>query len=474
MNISKQMQRQELGDAEIFADMYRDKVVYDHNEGLWYVFDEHTWKVDNKSSITKMVDGVAKVYEQEIARLNIFSDEHAYKFWRARINHLRRQSGIHNVLNLAKSYVPLEDEWDDQPMLLACPNGVINLEKGELRDGQPQDYLRTAIPTEYNKDAVAPRFKQFLDEIFDGDTEIIEFVQRLFGYAITGHSIEHVLPIFYGPEGRNGKDTLLETIHNVLGGDVVAPLSKEVLLSGHQNPGVAAPFLYELIGKRLVYADETSEGARFDEGQIKQITGGAPFPAKKLYQQPTTVYPKYLIVIMTNSKPKVDADDPAMWERLFVVSFTQRFVEKPKYNNEHKVDKYLKSKLKSEASGILNWLIAGCLEWQKRGSLDIPESVRLETEDYKDEQAGLDTFIESECVLDNNERILVSDFYTSFSEFADVRQSRKFQSAVTRKMAARGFGKKRFGEGYCFCGLRLKPTPSEEFEELIALNANHA
>jgi putative DNA primase/helicase len=466
LNLAQKIQLHEVGDAQVFAEMYEDKLVFDHDEERWYFFNGIIWERDKKKRVYQLVDNVAKAYENAMSSLGIQGNQ--MRFWYGRINRLRKVRGINSTLNLAQSYLPFTEKWDANPYLLAVENAVIDLRTGEGREGKPDDWLRTQSDVEWKGlNEPAPRFEQFLEEIFDGDTEIIEFIQRLFGYAITGLSVEHVLPILYGPEGRNGKDTLMKAIHNVLGNELVSPISKEVLLSGTRSPGASAPFLFELIGKRLVYADETSEGAGLDEGQIKMLTGGAPFIAKELYHQPVTVSPQYLILIMTNFKPKVNVDDPAIWERLCVVTFSQRFVENPKYDNEHKVDKFIDQKLEDEASGILAWLVRGCLEWQKRGSLDIPEKVRMDTEEYKDEQAILDNFLDQECYIDRTQKVQCSDLYDAIKEHSDGELN---QRQIANKLRARGFYKKRETNGVFWHGLQFKQRKEDIIEELAEWN----
>lgn len=160
-----------------------------------------------------------------------------------RAGSLRYRGRINNVLALAASQPALAltgDEWEQNPMLLAVSNGIINLATGHFTPGNPTDYIRTAAPTPWQgTNAPASRWEQFLQEIFARDAEFIAFMQRLLGYAITGQTTEHVLPILWG-KGRNGKETLLETLRNVLG-ELAAPASKDVLMDSNRNPGSATP-----------------------------------------------------------------------------------------------------------------------------------------------------------------------------------------------------------------------------------------
>ena len=114
-------------------------------------------------------------------------------------------------------------------MVFGCKNGVIDLKTGDLRKGNPEDYIQKAAPTKWSGLTVrCPTWKSFLLDVFEGDRKIVDFIQRLLGYALIGKTTEHIFPILYG-QGRNGKDTLLETIGQVLG-PLAGPLQSEMLL----------------------------------------------------------------------------------------------------------------------------------------------------------------------------------------------------------------------------------------------------
>jgi putative DNA primase/helicase len=79
------------------------------------------------------------------------------------------------------------DEWDKDPMLLGVPNGVIYLRTGVLREGRHEDFIRTIAPTIFHGLYFpAPIWERFISDIFNGDKELIAYIQRLLGYGITG------------------------------------------------------------------------------------------------------------------------------------------------------------------------------------------------------------------------------------------------------------------------------------------------
>ena len=168
-----------------------------------------------------------------------------------------------------------------------------------------------------------------------------------------------------------------------------------------------------------------------------------------------------MIVITSNSKPAVDADDDALWERLICVEYTERFVDRPVYDNEHLPDKYLKDKLAAESSGILAWLVKGFLEWQEKG-LMIPESVMYNTDEYREEQDSLGRFIKDECIKDENAKVNVTKLFDRYAKWASVDGVKKLSRRdFARKMEDR-HPKTRLAQGVFYFGLTIKSDVEQE------------
>ncbi len=239
----------------------------------------------------------------------------------------------------------------------------MNLQTGQLDPGDPADYIRTVAPTAWiGLDTPAPRWQQFLGEIFAGDDALIQFVLRILGAAISGTAQEHILPVFWDPQGRNGKDTLFKVLGIILG-PYAGAVSSDVLIDQKfgRSAGSATPHLMSLRGKRLVWVSETTMEARLNVSQVKHLTGGGEIPARLLNQQETRLKPTHILFLLTNYRPQIPADDDPIWERVKLIAFTQRFIDEPTLPNEHKRDPTLVETLSSEVSGILASLVRGCL-----------------------------------------------------------------------------------------------------------------
>jgi putative DNA primase/helicase len=399
--------RGEMGDAELLARLFADQICFDHAEDKWFLYRGHNWQTDRRDEVVGLVaNAVAAQYLYVAAQKRKDGNPELADTLTDRAKLLRYRNKINNVLTLAKSQTALAlsgDEWDAKPMLLAVANGVLDLTTGDFRAGNPRDYVRTGAPTEWRGlNEPAERWEKFLSEIFAGDTALVGYVQRLLGYAITGAANEHAFPVLYG-EGRNGKDTLLETFIAVLGGTEVcgfaSPVSSDVLLDSGKNPNAPTPHLVALRGKRLCWVNESNEGARLNVSQVKQLTGGGTIVARPMYGDVITFKPQHLLMLVTNHKPRANADDYALWQRLVLIPFNQKFVENPSAPNEHARDTRLAEKLRGEASGILAWLVRGALEWQRQG-LNPPMSVQSATSEYQADEDDISKFLVEKCVVD--------------------------------------------------------------------------
>ncbi len=482
---------EEEGDARLYAHLFQGKCVYDHTEGGWYEWHEHHWERDECKHALLLASGpLASVYldasaqlAEEAAQAERHLDPDLLKSMKADDPHLRRyerlkaMTGVligrakalkklkraQAILTYAQAYLCITSrEWDTNPWLLACTNGVLHLQTGNLQPGKPEDYIRTAIPTAWEGlDTPAPRWEQFLQEIFQEKPEqerdaLIAFFQRLLGYGITGSTVHHIFSILYGEEGRNGKDTLLDTLKDVLG-PLVGAVSNDLFVAQEKfrASGAPTPHLCDLQGKRLVWGSETRQGDKLNIAQIKLLTGGGEISARQLHGRQFSFAPTHKLLLMTNYKPHADARDQAFWSRACLIEFGIRFVEHPQAPNEHQADTKLKEKLKQERSSILAWLVRGCLAWQQHG-LAIPSFILLATERYRDEEDKILQFLNECCVIRPEASVKASALYEAYKNWCEENQfGRGMNATLFGNEMSKRFEKKSTKIGRVYQGIGL-------------------
>ena len=186
-----------------------------------------------------------------------------------------------------------------------------------------------------------------------GNGELQRFLQRYVGYCLAGLTTEHVFVFAYGT-GANGKSTFLNTVAGIFGDyATVADMSTFIASAGERHPTDLA----KLAGARLVVAQETQRGRRWDETKVKAITGGDRITAVSCARTSLTSRRNSNCSVAGNHKPKLNSVDEAMRRRLLLVPFT---VQIP----PHERDTELPHKLQAEWPAILRWCVNGCLQWQ--------------------------------------------------------------------------------------------------------------
>lgn len=436
----------ELGDGMLYAAVHAGCFIFNATTGEWLNWAGHHWERDIIGRAVSAVEGVAMTYLGEARRLvdvinKAIKDkqtdqsthyqgiqERIYK----RIGRLRSDRGRTNTIKFARinqsNGMSIEgDDLDSNPWLLGCNNGVIDLRTGILRPGRPSDKIFKSTRIDYpGIDAPSPTWDRFLHEVFNGDGNIIAFLGRLFGFAVTGLTIENVMPILIGI-GRNGKGTIVETILHVLG-DYAAPIQSETLLDQGRSRSASGPSpeIMQLKGLRVAFASETDEARRFSLSRVKWLTGSDTLIGRNPHDKYNTSFlPSHTLFLSTNHAPGASAQDYAFWERVCMIKFPLSFVDRePVEEFERRADKGLKETLKSEAPAILAWLVRGCLEWQQAG-LDPPPSVKAARDEYQREEDDLSDFIEATCYLDARSECGATKLYQAFRSWWEEHVSKK-------------------------------------------------
>jgi putative DNA primase/helicase len=434
------------GDAELFAELHRGRFRYDHSAGCWFVWNGHHWIEDRMEEDLTGFGDVVSLYEGEVERLRwrmsradkrtrgsdskILSAE--MEVYASKINLLHKLNWKRAVLKLASagrgSLAITGDEWDSHPLELGCCNGVIDLRTGKLRPGRQSDHIKTVCPTEYHgPDNRVPKWEQFL--------------QRLLGYAITGLTTEHIMPIFCG-QGRNGKGTLIEVLGHVLG-PLAGPIQSEMLLeqSRSRSSSSPSPDIMALRGRRLAWASETDEGRRLDISKVKWLCGGDTLVGRAPYAKHEVSFkPMHQLFLLTNNRPAVSADDYALWQRMILIPFDISFVDNPRAPNERKRNPRILEELKSEASGILSWLVRGCLAWQEEKRLNPPHVIREATARYRQSEDLIGQFIDECCAVGPGKEVKAGDLYKAYKDWCASNGHSSLSQTKFGKRIKRQFG----------------------------------
>jgi|SRR5665213_390140 len=342
------------------------------------------------------------------------------------------------------------EELDADPWLLNVANGIIDLRTGRLMP-HSREALCTKLASVALVDAKCPRFLRFLDEITGRDAELIGFLQRLFGYSLTGLTTEQCFALLYGM-GANGKSTLLAVLRFLLG-DYFCQADFGTFLA-HPSQGPRND-IARLRGSRVVVSSEAGEGKQLDESLIKMLTGGDKIAARQLYREAIEFDVTFKLWLAANHRPDIRGVDEGIWRRVRLIPFDVQIPEAER-------DPNLLDALKAELSGILGWALDGCIAW-RAGGLMAPERVLVATQDYREESDVMGTFLSDCCDIGTGYSVSASQLFMSYQAWAGHNGLRGMSNtAFGRKLGDRGFGTTRDSSGRTErLGIRL----SKELEE---------
>lgn len=478
-HIADCLKANELGDGILYAELQRGRYLYNKSSEEWLSWIGHHWERDIMESCLSAAEDVVDLYLKESGDIcgrigeahNKDNQESVSKLQKLqrdllrRVTKLRTARGRKNCLHFAhsnKNSIAIRgEELDSKPWLLACANGVIDLQTGKIRDGLSDDYLLKSSPVDWQGiDCPRELWDKTLSEIFSFNQDLVDFVQRLFGCAIVGRRTEDILAVFSG-RGRNGKGLIVDAVSRVMG-NLAGPIQSDMLLDQGKYKSSAGPTpdIMMLRGMRIAFASETDEYRRFSTARVKWLTGGDELTGRNPHDKyPTTFTPTHTLILLTNHKPHAPDDDFAFWSRMILVPFPISFTndEEPSENIRPE-DKTLPDKLKAEDPGILAWLVEGCLLWQKCG-LDPPPAVLEATKEYQRDEDLLAEFLDEHCLLEDDAEIGATEIYEKFEKWYEdfiggrrVPKQKKFGQMMTRK-----FEKRKINGVYRYFGVGLAP-----------------
>lgn len=446
----------DLGNARRLVAEYGEDLRYVEQWKSWLAWDGRRWERSLGGQVQRCAKEVCDLLYDDAAEA---LQEHNADRAKRLILHAEKSAAafrVRSMLELAaseKEVAARPEQFDTDPWLLNVENGILNLKTGELKPHDRNAHLTKLAPVAFDQAATAPRWALFLREIMDGNEEMITFLQRAVGSALTGDVSDQAIFFFHG-EGNNGKTKFLEAIRALLG-DYAQDANFSAFLDYTERGGAASPDIMKLRGARFVTAVEASKNRSWNTGLIKKASGGDPISGRHLYQEEFSFLPSFKLFFSANHRPKVNDNSAGFWRRMRLVPFNVIIPEA-------KRDPHILDKLKAELSGILNWALAGCLDWQQHG-LGAPKEVTEATEAYQEENDPLSEFIDTKCELDGESFTPFSEAYDAYKHWlhenlgpeAKPLGSKTFTTTLCDRS---GVKKEKRGDQRGFQGLKITPN----------------
>jgi len=445
----------DLGNARRLVALHGQDLRYCHAFGKWLVWDSTRWKLDATNEVTRrMFDVVRQMHDQAACETSRAQRE-ALENWARKSESDGKICAAISLAQSQRELVITPDELDQQPWLLNCENGTLDLRTFELCPHRREDYLTQKAGALYDPNATCPTWDAFLNQITDGKLRLQAFLQRAVGYSLTGLTSEQCVFLLWGT-GQNGKTTLLEAVRAVMGNYAQHAEFSTFL---HVRNRSIRNDLAALRGARYVTAIEADPGERLSESTIKTVTGGDPITARFLHREFFTYRPTYKLFLAVNDKPQVRGMTKGTWRRIRLIPFTMPIPEE-------KQDRHFLDKLRPELSGILAWAVRGCAAWREPG-LEPPPEVVEATEGYREEMDIVGAFLSECCVPERDAVVTARDLYSRYTAYCERTGERRLtQRDLGLMLAQRGHAMVRLGKTRtrAWRGLRLEACEGDATE----------
>jgi putative DNA primase/helicase len=452
------IQRSDAGNARRLLEAHGRDICYHAERNEWLIWDGKRWATDgngrqvagkmkavlqelrNESlaiieELEPVVQGFGKTLTDEqkatAARYDKAVKDYAWSITSESDRHVA--AAVRQAASEAGVTIVHENDLDLDSLLFNLQNGTYELATNCFREHRREDYITKIAPAAYSSLAGCTRFLEFLSEIFPDNQALIDYVQRLLGYCLSGLTTERILPFLIG-QGSNGKSVLCNVMLRGVFGKEQEAYGMEssfttFTTSRYSSPDKPRNDLIRMRGKRFVTASESDDPhVKVDTALLKRISGNDDMAVRANFRQEVQFTPQAKVFLRMNNEPRILDDTEATWDRVKKINFGRRFTEEEK-------DPQLTEKLLAESSGIFNWLLEGWKLFQtarqtNEVALPEPPEVRMATQEYRQEQSQVARFFadsyrvaEGEC-----EPILAAEIYETYKRWAQ-QQGERFQKS---------------------------------------------
>ncbi|WP_296876240.1 phage/plasmid primase, P4 family [Thomasclavelia sp.] len=446
--------KRELDVTKWFSLCIRDILVYNADDKQFWYFNGKYWEADNcsvfaQSQADYFCDAI-KMYSNHLDSVtqkkgghNFKAKYYAVESYIKAINNLGKFGNRAKLLkDVAHRISVCYEDFDKDKNLINCQNGTYDIRNKVFRKHRSEDLITKITPVVYKEDAVSDDWNKFLNEVMDEDQSKVEYLQKLFGYCLTGSTVQGQMYIFYGETTRNGKSTMTETVSYVLGRNKGYSSNSQPDMIAQKKMYSRGPSedIARLKGVRAVFISEPPKNMVLNCALIKQLVGEDTVTARKLYGHEFEFMPECKIIMHTNYLPRFYDESLVKGNKLVVITFNRHF-------SEEEQDHTLKKRLQEEdnVSGIFNWMLKG-LEMYESEGLKKPSSIEQDTSTYYSMNDYVGNFIAEHLIPMDDAVENGTSIYNRYKEFCkaekiEVCSNREFYKALEEHGVAIDHGK---------------------------------
>jgi P4 family phage/plasmid primase-like protien len=381
-------------------------MIYNSSRG-WLKWDGKKW---NDCTDVSAIDEVRRILGGMRARMIVAgmrSDKQIVKV----LNNLSSEWKIRAITRLLRGVVEVSnDMFEEDPDLLNCDNGVVNLRTGELLDHDRSYYMTRITEAKYLPGSRFnnPLFDRMIQAV---NPEVRDWFQERLGQAATGYTPDDDSVLFLIGPGANGKSTWMTAAKHALG-EYAEFVSDRVLFP---TKGAHPTERTTLQNLRLAILEEISESTYLNSMALKQTVGVSKMSARKIAKDEISWTPTHSLMIATNYTPRVPENDTGTWRRMHKMEWNEPIV--PDRTVRSRVD------LGEVNEAMLDWIVEGSKRWYAAGKLlpDLPAKIERANQEWKESSDPLYGFVEDELVLDPTSHILSMELFNAANDYVMSR-----------------------------------------------------
>ena len=428
--VDGKIQFTDITNTSYFLKAYGNDVRYCITWKKFLFWNGTCWDIDNRGRVEERC---VKFIHQMYRGLRYITDTKMRIDFEAHLLRSESYRRIQSMVGMLKmsEEIKVEDwELDKDNYLFNVEGLTLNLKTAKAKAPDFLNLITKKSRFKFEKDADCPTWKLFLQQIFNSDMELIRFIQKAVGYALSGDVSEQCLFILWGT-GANGKSTFLNVLQHLFGDYACSTMIETFMKKSSEKSNDLA----RLKGARLVTTSEIEQGQPLSESLIKIVTGEDELTARFLYGEYFSFKPTFKIFMATNHKPKIRGADNGIWRRIKMIPFTVTIPPEQRY-------KKLTEKLIAENSGILNWLIKGYAMWAKEGLTDEPAAITEANQEYRFDMDSVGTFVMECFSIDASMKWKLNNtvLYNTYLKWCSKNNERAVsQKSLTIRMQEKGF-----------------------------------
>ncbi len=416
--------------SQAFLDARRDRLRFCPDLESWLHFSpDQGWRRDETGvAYATLLEFARQLVVEGLEEAKKLEDPQTFVRDLTRLKDRRRLDPALHLSTTDPRIVVRALDLDSRPEVIACTNGIVDVLTGNFTPFDRQILVTRRLAVAFDPDAKAPIWDRFLSEV-QPDPTMRAFLQRLLGSALFGAVRDHILPFHHGT-GANGKSTALETVLDLFGG-YGAKLTNSLVYATRNG---ASPYLElaGLFGARLAIGQENAQGGSLNEELLKAITGGDRVKGRFHHANFIEGPASYKVHLVGNHKPLIAGTDDGIWRRFVLIPWPVSIPPEQR-------DPLLRERITQEAPGLLNWLLQGCIAWNRDG-LQIPDRCRALTNDFRQESDELADFIGETMTKDPESYCLKGEVYNAYKQWAEEGGLRpKTKRQLSTALQERGF-----------------------------------